>query len=261
MTRFFWALETRVQTVAMNRQKDCSCVVLIWLRFAECVGSCSLSLFFCFMPVFFTRNLYFFLFARGLSILLFSGLLSVEETAASSAYSYAETWQSNALQELLRNLPEDSRCFFFRRGRFWMVWFVILEQGGGIFYVDFRLIVCRVTCMYSIDVFTPCRPVIVALHFHRINSFTHFASSWCSLNTWLGMWAGLVTTAYLGPAHGAWRLWLLQTWTSVWKTQGWKQSLLFEWGVGWAQKSRLESTTFVAMDQWVIGAGSDFLAT
>ena len=100
-------------------------------------------------------------------------------------------------------------------------------------------------------------PGIVALGFYSISSFTHsFASSWCSLNTWLGMWAGLVTTAYLGPAHGAWRLWLLQTWTSVWKTQGWKQSLLFEWGSGgWAQKSRLESITFVAMDEWIIGVG------
>lgn len=49
MTRFFWALETRVQTVAMNRQKDCICVVLIWLRFIECVELCSLSFLFCFM--------------------------------------------------------------------------------------------------------------------------------------------------------------------------------------------------------------------
>ena len=40
MTRFFWALETRVQTVAMNRQKDWICLVLIWLRFTQCVRCC-----------------------------------------------------------------------------------------------------------------------------------------------------------------------------------------------------------------------------
>ena len=65
---FFWALETRVQTVAMNRQK---------------------------------------------------------ETAASSAYSYAETWQSNALQELLRNLPEECELGLLRQH----TWVRHMEHG------------------------------------------------------------------------------------------------------------------------------------
>lgn len=65
---FFWALETRVQTVAMNRQK---------------------------------------------------------ETAASKNYRYAETWQSKALQELLKNLPQEGELDLMRQH----AWVRHMEHG------------------------------------------------------------------------------------------------------------------------------------